>query len=185
MKNYQFYTIIVIFLLFINNSCYFCSYYSKNNDDFVSGIVIKVLDGDTYDLLLDDMTTIRVRMEGIDAPEKGMPYSKKATQYLGEMCENRVIKINKNNIDRYGRVISYSYLDDGRELSREMLKAGYAWHYKEYNSDPELAKLEIEAQQAKRGLWQDKNPIAPWEIRKMRRKGISTKKLFEIEENNR
>ena len=178
MKIEKWITIILLLILLANSSCFVFT--SQTN--FVSGQVIKVIDGDTYDLLLKDKTTIRVRMDGIDAPESGMPYAKKATQYLGDLCKNQTIKIVKNNVDRYGRTISYSYLKDGRELSREMLKAGYAWHYKEYNSDPELATLEEKARQAKRGLWKDKNPMAPWEIRKIRRQGISTKDMFETNE---
>ena len=151
----------------------------------VSGKVVRVLDGDTYDLLLENKKTVRVRMEGIDAPEIGMPYSRKATQYLGELCKGQTITIDTLNKDQYGRVLSYSYLEDGRELSREMIRAGYAWHYKQYNSDRELAALEKEAQKAKRGLWQDKNPIAPWEVRRLRRSGVSTREMFEITNENR
>ena len=146
--------------------------------DFASGRVVKICDGDTYDLLLDNNTTIRVRMDGIDAPENGMPFSKKAKRYLGELCQGQTIKIDTNNIDHYGRVISFSYLGDGRELSQEMLKAGFAWHYKKYNFDSELAASENEARTAKRGLWQDKSPIPPWEIRKLRRQGNTTKDKF-------
>ena len=178
MKTCKWPKIILLFLLLANTGCYIFT--SQNN--FVSGQVIKVIDGDTYDLLLKDKTIIRVRMDGIDAPERGMSYSKKATQYLGELCKNQTVRIVKNNIDRYGRTISYSYLKDGRELSREMLKAGYAWHYKEYNSDPVFAALEEEARQAKRGLWKDKNPMVPWNIRKLHRQGISTKNMFETTE---
>jgi len=174
MKTGKWTTIILLFLLLAKTSCY--------NSDFVSGQVIKVIDGDTYDLLLKNKTTIRVRMDGIDAPEKGMPYSKKATQFLGELCKEQTVKINKANIDQYGRTVSFSYLEDGRELSREMLKAGYAWHFKKYNSDPELAALEEEARQAKRGLWKDENPMAPWEVRQLHRQGISTKDMFETNE---
>ena len=154
------------------------------NDELIIGKVIKVLDGDTYDLLLEGNRKIRVRMEGIDAPEGGMPYYKKATKYLGELCQGQTIKVEKTGIDQYGRTLGFSYLNDGRELSREMLKAGYAWHYKQYNTDSKFAALENEARRAKRGLWQDANPIAPWEIRKLRRQGISTKKMFRIDKSN-
>ena len=178
MNKIVFYSIITSLL--IVNSCP----NQTVKQDFITGKVVKVLDGDTYDLLLNDHTTLRVRMDGIDAPEKGMPFSKKATQYLGELCKNQTVRIRTGNVDRYGRTISFSYLEDGRELSREMLKAGYAWHYKAYNSDPELAALETEARQAKRGLWIDKHPMAPWDNRKLHRQGQSTKELFNIDENN-
>jgi endonuclease YncB( thermonuclease family) len=173
---------ILLCLLLLNTGCYLSFSINHDAGELISGKVVKVLDGDTYDLLLEDMTTVRVRMDGIDAPESGMPFSNKAKQYLGELCKNQTVRISSDNKDRYGRIVSFSYLEDGRELSREMLKAGYAWHYKQYNKDRELAELEKEARAAKRGLWQDKNPMATWEVRKLRRKGISTKNMFETTE---
>ena len=154
-------------------------------NELVSGKVVKVLDGDTYELLLDNKITVRVRMEGIDAPETGMPYYRKSTDYLKELTKGQIIKINLKNKDQYGRILSYSYLENGRELSREMIRAGYAWHYKQYNSDRELATLEKEARDAKRGLWQDKNPIPPWKVRQIRRSGKSTKDMFNIKDENK
>ncbi len=150
--------------------------------EFVSGKVVKILDGDTYELLIERDSTIRVRMDGIDAPERGMPFSKKAKEYLGDLCQGQIVKVYCVESDRYGRILSFSYLEDGRELSREMLKAGYAWHYKEHNSDPELAALEEEARQEQRGLWRDKHPMAPWENRRLHRRGVSTKGMFETTE---
>ena len=184
MKKRKWTTILLPFLLFAHASCYFYPTQNENDNSFISGQVVKVHDGDTYDLLLEDNTTIRVRMDGIDAPEKGMPYYKKAKQHLGNLCQGHTIKICTDNIDQYGRTISFSYLEDERELSREMLKAGFAWHYKQYNSDLELAALEDEARLNKRGLWKDKNPMPPWENRKLHRQGISTKDKFKIDENN-
>ena len=172
------YCIIVFLTLAIS-----CQNKNKS-DDYITGKVIKVLDGDTYDLLLKDNTTIRVRMEGIDAPEGGMPYYKKAQQYLRDLCQGQTIRVEKTGKDQYGRTLGFSFLKEGRELSREMLNAGYAWHYKQYNSDPELAALEDEARRSKRGLWKDKNPKSPWEVRKLHRQFISTKGMFEIDKNN-
>ena len=172
---------VILSLLIISLLIHFFKDLEKKSDgELVNGKVVKVLDGDTFDLLLDaDQTTIRIRMEGIDAPESGMPFYRKATDYLKELTQNQTVMVSISNKDDYGRFISYSYLSDGRELSREMLRAGYAWHYKQYNKDKELASLEKEAREANRGLWQDKNPYAPWDIRKIRRQGISTKHLFE------
>jgi endonuclease YncB( thermonuclease family) len=155
-----------------------CNTRQATNDE-ITGKVVKIMDGDTYELLLDDNTTIRVRMDGIDAPEKGMPFSKKAKKYLADLCKDQTITVEKTGEDHHGRTLGFTYLEDGRELSREMLKAGYAWHYKQYNSDPELAAMESEARQAQIGLWKDKNPMAPWENRKLHRQGISTKGTYQ------
>jgi len=177
-KKFLIFSVLILSSLFFSGCC---NHRGKVDGDY-TGKVVKIIDGDTYDLLLKNNTTIRIRMNGIDAPEKGMPYSKKATKYLGELCKGHCITIKKSKTDQYGRTLAFSYLKDGRELGKELLKAGLAWHYKEYNSDPELAALETEARQARRGLWQDKNPMAPWENRRLHRQGISTKEMIQTDE---
>ena len=148
-----------------------------------SGKVIAIIDGDTYDLLLESKSTIRIRMDGIDAPEKGMPFYRVAKNYLGELCFNKNITILKTDDDIHGRIVAKSYLEDGRELGQEMIKAGLAWHFKKYSSDKVLADLENQARKNKVGLWIEPNPLAPWEIRKLHRQGISTKDKFVNSEN--
>ena len=169
---------LIILLLsviaFFAHDCNF-RWAKKGGDDLVSGVVTRVLDGDTYDLLLEDNTTVRIRMDAIDAPEGWQAYGREATNYLKEMAENQTVRVSLANTDRYNRVLSFSWLKDGRELSREMIKAGYAWHYKQYNNDAELARLEDEARAARRGLWSDDDPMAPWEARRLRRQGLPTR----------
>jgi endonuclease YncB( thermonuclease family) len=135
----------------------------------VKGRVVKIVDGDTYDLLLPD-GTLRIRMEGIDAPEKGMAYYHAAKNYLGALCSGKVIRAEYQKTDRYGRCLAKSYLPDGTELSASMLAAGMAWHYKKYNQEAYLDRLERQARKARKGLWAESNPIAPWDYRKARRK---------------
>jgi endonuclease YncB( thermonuclease family) len=177
-KKILLYSVLVLSLIFFSGCC---NHRKKVNNDY-TGKVVKIIDGDTYDLLLKNDSTIRIRMNGIDAPERGMPYSKKATKYLGELCQKQCITIKKTSTDRYNRTLAFSYLKDGRELGKELLKAGLAWHYKEYNSDPELAALEDEARKARRGLWHDENPMAPWEYRRLHQQGISTKGMIQTNE---
>ena len=69
--------------------------------------------------------------------------------------------------DRYGRLVAPVILPDGRDLSVELVKAGLAWHYKKYSDDEELARLEVEARKASRGLWSEPEPVPPWEWRKV------------------
>ncbi|MES2775330.1 MAG: thermonuclease family protein [Bacteroidota bacterium] len=154
-------------LLFI--SLLMVSCYSKNNnakESEFSGKVIKIVDGDTYDILFDNQSTQRIRMEGIDAPERGMAFYRVAKDYLGELCFGQTVWIKQTNTDRYGRMVAKTYLADGMELGLLMIEAGYAWHFKKYSSDLQLANAEIKARSEKLGLWVDKNPIAPWEYRK-------------------
>lgn len=150
----------------------------------ISGKVIGILDGDTYDLLINGNQTVRIRMEGIDAPERGMPFYKKAKKYLSDLAFGKNVRLEIHNTDRYGRKIAFSYLPDGRELSHEMIKAGMAWHFTKYNHDAGLAKLESEAKASHLGLWIDKHPMAPWLNRAYHRRGISTKDSFNIRSGN-
>jgi endonuclease YncB( thermonuclease family) len=158
----------------------FCSCFNDHNTSLttINGKVVSIIDGDTYDLLLESKQTIRVRMEGIDAPEKGMPYSKVSKDFLGDLCFGKQVRFTKSKEDSSGRAIGFSYLDDGRELSHEMVKAGMAWHFKRYNSDKDLADLELLAKLSKRGLWIDDNPIPPWEVRNMHRKGKTNTEIY-------
>lgn len=155
----------------------------SQDNRFITGKIIHVLDGDTYDILIAGNKTVRVRMEGIDAPEKGMPFCNVAKKYLRDLCIQKTVKLKQTGTDQHGRTLGFTYLDDGRELSHEMLKAGLAWHYKKYNSDKDLVDLEIKAQNEKKGLWKDNNPLPPWEVRKLHREGISTKDQFKDNPN--
>jgi micrococcal nuclease len=135
----------------------------------INGKIVGVTDGDTVKLLTADFTEIKVRLEGIDCPEKNQAFGQKAKQYASDLCFGKQVKLQKTGEDKYGRTLGYIILPDGRNLNKEMVRAGYAWHYKKYNQSRELADLEEEAKAAKRGLWSDLNPMAPWEYRKLNR----------------
>lgn len=149
------------------------------HSDYIIGKVIGIIDGDTYDLLINENQTVRIRMEGIDAPEKGMPYYQVAKKHLSDLCCNKeLIFVQTQKSDSNNRLIGFSYLDTGVELSHEMVKVGLAWHFKKFNNDEDLADLELDAKKNKRGLWQNDDPMSPWENRKLHRQGKSTKELF-------
>ena len=171
--------LLLLFVVF-PSSCQFKNEERKNtnNNDYILGKVIRIVDGDTYHLLTEDNQTLKIRMEGIDAPERAMPFYKVSKDYLGKLCFGKRVKLKSTSIDQYGRHLGFTYLEDGSELCHEMIKAGLAWHYKHYNSDVDLANLEIEARKSKKGIWSDKNPMAPWENRRLHRQGISTKDSF-------
>lgn len=166
---------IVIVLL----ACSLFASYSRNNSQSrlekfteveIIGRVIKIVDGDTYHIVTGNYEQVKVRMAGIDAPEKGQSYFQKAKDFLGRLCFNKIVKIKIIDKDRNGRIIAESYLEDGTSLSHEMVKNGFAWHFKKYSSDEILARLEQQAQINKMGLWADKHPAAPWEFRAYRKK---------------
>lgn len=177
-----------LIILFIISSLLYPSCESNNlsgkslqiNLNEINGKVVAIIDGDTYDILLEGNKTVRIRMEGIDAPEKGMPFYKAAKKHLSALCFGKTIRLEVHDEDSNDRKIAFSYLEDGRELSHEMLKAGMAWHFIKYNKDKDLAKLESQARELKEGLWIDESPMPPWINRALHRKGISTKDSFNI-----
>ena len=138
------------------------------------GKVIKVSDGDTINVLTGDNQTIRVRFNGVDAPEvshssgePSQPYGQKAREFVVNYCAGKMVKVIIRDTDRYGRTIGDVFLvGESISLNERLVQEGWAWHYKQYSDDPTLAALEISAKNRKAGLWADPNPVAPWEWRK-------------------
>jgi endonuclease YncB( thermonuclease family) len=128
--------------------------------------VIAITDGDTFKALNAENQQIKIRMYGIDAPEKTQAFGTKAKQYLSDLIFEKTIAITIDDIDRYGRTVARVYTSDGKEVAVEMLKAGMVWHYKQYSKSEEYAVLEAEAREAERGLWADSDAVPPWEFRK-------------------
>lgn len=136
--------------------------------------VVGVKDGDTIELLRNGKTET-VRLFGVDTPEKTQAYGQRARQYTSDLVFGKNVRLIVNNTDRYGRTVGTIILPDGRSLNEELVRNGYAWHYKAYSNDLKLANLETDARRYKRGLWQEANPVAPWDFRKNKRSGGSTK----------
>lgn len=135
-----------------------------------SGKVVKVLDGDTIDVLHNNKPE-RIRLNGIDAPEKAQAYGQKSKEFVLDLAALKLVTVTVSAIDRYGRSIGEVILPDGRNLNRELVRFGYAWWYRQYSHDATLGALEDEARAAHRGLWQDREPMAPWAWRKAKRGG--------------
>jgi len=133
-------------------------------EDF-SGKVVSVADGDTIGVMHLGKAE-RVRLNGIDCPEGGQAFGARAKQFTAELVFGKEVMVKTIGRDRYGRTIGEVFLSDGRNLNRELVKAGFAWWFTRYSKDEDLRKLEAEARAAKRGLWADPSPTAPWEFRK-------------------
>jgi len=131
----------------------------------VTGKVVAVKDGDTIEILNNDQT-YRLRLDGVDCPEKNQAFGQKAKEFTSSLCFGKTVRAEISENDRYGRYISRVYLTDKKSLNEELLKAGMAWHYKEYNRETKLADMELSAKSRKLGLWADKNPVPPWNFRK-------------------
>jgi len=132
-----------------------------------SGRVVSVSDGDTISVLYN-AGEVRVRLSGIDCPEKGQAYGTRAKLFTSQAAFGRNVTVQVADHDRYGRVVGEVILPDGMNLNHELLRAGLAWWYRQYSSDRELAGLEAQARAEHRGLWSDASPIPPWEYRKRR-----------------
>jgi endonuclease YncB( thermonuclease family) len=131
-----------------------------------TGKVIGVLDGDTIEVLVNKKS-IRVRLHGIDCPEKGQPRENRAKWYASGVAFKKTVSVTVKDVDRYGRIVGEVILQDGKSLNKEMVRAGYAWWYRKYApDDKELAALEEAARAARIGLWSLPEPIPPWEWRR-------------------
>jgi len=132
-----------------------------------TGKVIGVTDGDTVKVLVNK-ETITVRLEGIDAPEAKQSYGTKAKQALSEFVFGKTVTVKKTGTDRYGRTLGVIVAGDV-DVNARLVEDGWAWHFKRYNDEQRLAKLEEQARKARRGLWADDKPLSPWEFRARQR----------------
>ncbi len=141
---------------------------SQTYAESFTGKLVKVLDGDTVEVLHDGKAE-RIRLAQIDCPEKGQPYGQAAKQYVLDVAALKIVTVQVDTVDRYGRTVGEVFLPDGSNLNKQIVGAGYAWQYKRYSKDPAYADLEEQARKTKLGLWQDKEPVPPWEWRKGKR----------------
>jgi len=111
---------------------------------------------------------IKVRLYGIDCPELSQNYGQEAKRFTESLVLSKKVTVEKKDTDIYGRVVGLVYLPDGTLLNEELVKNGYAWVYDTYCTDSVCSTwktLEQQARQQGKGLWQDSNPIPPWEYR--------------------
>lgn len=131
-------------------------------------VAVKITDGDTFVGRGQGMNW-KVRLRGIDAPERGQDFSKRSREMLGELCNAAPLRLRLINKDGFGRWVADVYDRNGRHINAEMVATGMAWHFRKYSQDPELERLEQIARNARRGLWSIPQPTPPWEYRAQRR----------------
>ncbi len=140
----------------------------------IQGKVVAVADGDTITVLDASNTKHKIRLQGIDAPEKAQAFGQKSKQSLHQMVHSKQVSIEFQKKDKYGRTVG-KVVHNGNDICLEQLKLGMAWHYKQYESEQPKVDREIysQAELAARsqaiGLWKDKNTIPPWVFRKQQR----------------
>lgn len=135
----------------------------------IQGKVIRVLDGDTIEVL-QDKKPVRIRLANIDAPEKKQAFGRWSTNQLKSLIAAQPVTVTYTQTDRYGRVIGRVFTTNGIEANRYMVQIGGAWVYERYNSDTSLPAIQNEAREQMRGLWADSEPVPPWEWRRYKKK---------------
>ncbi len=132
--------------------------------------VVGVSDGDTITVLDSYKTQYKIRVAGIDAPEKGQDFGNKSKEHLSDLVYKKVVNIPDNKLDRYGRTVSRVFIGS-TDASLEMIKAGMAWHFKKYQHEQSLEDrlsynaAEVEARKAKVGLWANGTAKRPEDFR--------------------
>ena len=136
--------------------------------DTLSGRVVGVADGDTLTVLDGNNKPHKIRLSGIDAPEKSQAYGQRSKQSLSALAYSRSVSVEWRKRDRYRRIVGKVF-ECGRDLNLEQVRRGLAWHYKQYQGEQDAsdraryATAETEARAAQRGLWA--LPVPPWEWR--------------------
>lgn len=131
----------------------------------LSGKVVKVADGDTFTMLVKGKKQIKVRLYGIDCPERKQDFGQVAKKFLSDKIFDKTVSVKKIRTDRYGRTIGIVTIDD-QNINEALLSSGLAWHYKAYDNNEDWAQLEKKARDEKKGLWSRKDSMEPWLFRK-------------------
>lgn len=115
--------------------------------------VVSITDGDTVDVRPAGQTRpLRIRLEGIDAPERGEPFSDRARTFARVLLFDQPVRVEGRDVDRYGRLVARIRVG-GKDASEELVGAGIACHYTVFASDPALARREADARAQGRGFW--------------------------------
>ncbi len=136
----------------------------------IEGKVTLVYDGDTLSVETRDGKVYSIWLKGVDAPESKQNYGKKSRKALAEMVEGKEVSVVVHKKGQFDRYIGNVYLN-GEDIGFKQIESGMAWHFKQYSYEqtPEERKKYAQAQAAaqadRRGLWEDREPIAPWAFR--------------------
>jgi micrococcal nuclease len=148
-----------------------------------SGKVVGVADGDTITVMRDHQS-VKIRLDGIDCPEKRQAFGKRAKQFTSKFVFGKTVTVKVVTRDKYRRMVGEVLLD-GRSLNQALVRVGLAWWYRRYaRKNKTLAALEVEARKSKRGLWVDPSPTPPW-IFRHQGKALPDKRKLEMPQLSR
>lgn len=149
----------------------YCSTFvlARQEAETFQGKVVAVSDGDTI-TVRKGRQEAKVRLYGVDCPESRQPYGKTAMAFTSKYCLGKDVRVEAIGRDPYGRYVGRVFLLDephGESLNEALVREGLAWWYKDYAPREErLKELEVEARQARKGLWSDDHAVAPWQWRR-------------------
>ncbi len=149
----------------------------------LTGRVVRVTDGDTIVVLDASNEQHKIRLQGIDAPERHQAYGTNSKEHLSDLVAGRTVEVDYSKYDRYGRILGKVLLN-GEDVNLEQVEAGLAWHYKKYQGEQtpadrvKYSDAEREARRQKLGLWHDPNPMPPWEYRHAKREHLKDLEPF-------
>ena len=142
------------------------------------GEVVSVADGDTITVLDADREKHRIRLSGIDAPERRQAYGERSKQHLAALVFRKTVHVFWDKRDRYARIVGRVYAAECEracpysiDVGLEQIRAGLAWHYRQYAREQpprdreRYAESERRAREQREGLWSDTHPVAPWQFR--------------------
>jgi len=128
-------TLLLMFLLLVTGQA---------NASSFTGKLVKVLDGDTVEVLHNGQAE-RIRLAQIDCPEKNQPFGQAAKRYVLDVAAHKIVTVQVETVERYGRTVGEVFLPDGSNLNKQIVGAGFAWQYKKYSKDTEYSDLEKSA----------------------------------------
>lgn len=146
-------------------------YTSQVWGDILQGRVVGVADGDTITVLDASNTQFKIRLAGIDAPEKKQAFGQVSKKSLSDLVYDKTVQVDWSKRDRYERLVG-KVVVNGIDANLEQVKRGLAWHYTKYQKEQSsedrtnYLHAQDEAMAARLGLWVESNPTAPWDWRK-------------------
>jgi endonuclease YncB( thermonuclease family) len=149
----------------------------------LTGRVVRVTDGDTIVVLDSSKVQHKIRLTGIDAPERSQAFGTKSKEHLSELVAGKSVVVDYKKLDRYQRILGKVLLG-GKDVNLEQVEVGLAWHYKKYQGEQtpadrvKYSDAELDARRDKLGLWHDPSPVPPWEYRQAKRERMKDLEPF-------
>ena len=171
MKFLKYIAAVIVLSVLAATLKYYNDYQEAKNNCNLQGKVVKLADGDSITVLDDDKVQHKIRLAGIDAPERKQPYGQAAKKFLSDRVFGKTVCVGWYKRDKYRRLVGVVRIND-EDVNYQLVEEGLAWHYKYYEKEQSesdrvrYAEAQEEAEDDKKGLWKERNPIMPWAWRK-------------------